>query len=128
MWKSQRNDDKYTSDRRDSQKVAEFKTICKPHLSCYPKDTVTSSELLPREDPYSKWARVNPDNPGHLADKNFLESGHHFGLNTVGNTLRNANRQVRSDPPIAQIAVGPWNQSTIDPDTNRRAFEIGSDY
>ena len=83
---------------------------------------------MPREDPYSKWAQVNPDNPGHLADKNFLESGHHFGLNTVGNTLRNANRQVRSDPPIAQIAVGPWNQSTIDPDTNRRAFEIGSDY
>lgn len=110
------------------QTISKFKTVCKPHLSCYPKDTVTAAELLPREDPYNMWSQVNPDTPGHLADKNFLESGHHFGLNTVGNSLRNANQQVRSDPPIAQISVGPWNQSTIDPDTNRRAFEIGGDY
>lgn len=110
------------------QNISKFKTLCKPHLSCYPKDTVTAAELLPREDPYNMWSQVNPDNPGHLADKNFLESDHHFGLNTVGNSLRNANQQVRSDPAIAQIAVGPWNQSTIDPDTNRRAFEIGGDY
>jgi len=103
-------------------------TDCSPHLSCYPKDTVTASELMPREDPFNTWSQVNPSNQGHLADRNFLESGHHFGINTVGTSLQNANGQLRSDPPIPQIPVGPWLQSTIDPDTNRRQFEIGGDY
>jgi hypothetical protein len=110
------------------QEIDKLKASCQPHLSCYPKDTVTAGELLPRDDPYNMWSQVNPDTPGHLADKNFLESGHHFGINTVGTSLRNANYQLRSDPPIPQIPIGPWYQSTIDPDTNRRAFEIGSDY
>lgn len=110
------------------QEIDKLKASCQPHLSCYPKDTVTAGELLPRDDPYNMWSQVNPDTPGHLADKNFLESGHHFGINTVGTSLRNANQQLRSDPPIPQIAIGPWHQSTIDPDTNRRAFELGSDY
>ena len=108
--------------------VDKMQANCQPHMSCYPKDTVTAQELLPRDDPYNMFAQVNPDTPGHLADKNFLESGHHFGINTVGSSLRNANQQLRSDPPIAQIAIGPWMQSTISPDTNRRALEIGSDY
>lgn len=111
-----------------SQAVDNIKSSCQPGLSCYPKDTVTAQELLPRDDPYNMFSQVNPDTPGHLADQNFLESGHHFGINTVGSSLRNANQQLRSDPPIPQIAIGPWNQSTISPDTNRRAFDIGSDY
>lgn len=97
-------------------------------LDCYPKDTVSPQELMPREDPYNTWSQVNPTTQGHLADRNFLESGHHFGINTQGNSLRNGNLQLRSDPPIAQIPVGPWMQSTIEPDTNRRALEIGGDY
>jgi hypothetical protein len=110
------------------QDINKLDTSCSPHVDCYPKDTVTSQELLPREDPYNTWAQVNPDNEGHLADKNFLESGHHFGLNTVGSSLRNANQQLRSDPPIAQVPVGPWQQSTISSDTNRKSLEMGGDY
>lgn len=99
-----------------------------PLMDCYPKDTVTPQDLMPREDPYNVWSQVNPTTQGHLADRNFLESGHHFGINTQGSSLRNGNTQLRSDPPIAQIPVGPWMQSTIEPDTNRRALEIGGDY
>jgi hypothetical protein len=104
------------------------KTGTQPSLDCFPKDTVTPQELMPREDPYNTWSQVNPTTNGHLADRNFLESGHHFGIDTVSNSLRNANLQLRSDPPIPQVAVGPWQQSTIAPDTNRRCFEIGCDY
>jgi hypothetical protein len=106
----------------------QIKTGKQPALDCFPKDTVTPQELMPREDPYNTWSQVNPTTQGHLADRNFLESGHHFGINTQGNSLRNANKQLRSDPPIPQVPVGPWLQSTIEPDTNRRAFEIGGDY
>ena len=90
----------------------------------YPKDTLTASELLPN-DPNSKWAKVNPSGQGELGDQNFLEAGFHMGTNTVGQTLRNPNLQLRSEPPNPQVKVSPWQQSTIEPDQNRRPLEIG---
>jgi len=92
---------------------------------CGYKDVLTSADLLPN-DANSKWAQVSPSGQGSLQDKNFLTAGHHIGINTVGQTLRNANRQLRSDPPNPQVKVSPWNQTTIESDTNRRPLEIGS--
>lgn len=91
---------------------------------CYPKDVLTSADLLPR-DANSKFAQVAPSGQGSLADKNFLTAGFHIGINTVGQSLRNANQQLRSDPPNPQVKVSPWNQTTIESDTNRRPLEIG---
>ena len=93
---------------------------------CFPKDQLTSADLMPREDAGKGWSDSNPPVPGQLSDKNFLESGHHYGLNTVGQSLKNPNLQLRSDPLIPQKSVGPWNQSTITADTNRRPFEINA--
>ena len=92
---------------------------------CYPKDVLNSADLLPR-DANSLWAQVAPNGQGALSDQNFLTAGYHIGINTVGQTLRNSNRQIRSEPPNPQNKVSPWNQTTIEPDINRRAFEIGS--
>ena len=50
---------------------------------------------------------------------------HVVGINTVGQSLRNANRQLRSEPPNPQVKVSPWLQSTIEPDSNRKPLEIG---
>ncbi len=91
---------------------------------CYPKDTLTASELLP-SDANSKWAQVNPSGQGELGDQNFLEAGFHIGTNTIGQTLRNPNLQLRSEPSNPQVKVSPWMQTTIEPDTNRRGLEIG---
>ncbi len=94
-------------------------------LDCFPKDQLVAEDLLPREDAYNVWNQSNPPVQGHLSGKNFIESGHHYGLNTVGQSLKNANLQLRSDPLIPMRNVGPWQQSTIEADTNRRPFEIG---
>ena len=91
---------------------------------CYPKDVLNSADLLPR-DANSIWAQVAPNGQGALSDQNFLTAGYHIGINTVGQTLRNANRQLRSEPPNPQVKVSPWNQTTIEPDINRRPLEIG---
>jgi hypothetical protein len=48
-----------------------------------------------------------------------------IGIDTIGNTLRNANLQVRSEPPNPQLNVGPWNNTTIAPDLMRVPLEIG---
>ena len=95
-------------------------------LDCFPKDQLTSADLLPREDAYNIWNQSNPPVQGHLSNKNYVESGHHYGMNTVGQSLKNGNRQVRSDPLIPMKTVGPWQQSTIEADTNRPPFSIPS--
>lgn len=90
---------------------------------CYPRDQLTPSELLPR-DPNSVWAQQNPMGTGSLKGKNFLSAGALIGINTVGQSLRNANYQIRSEPPNPQVPVSVFYQSTIEPDVNRRTLEI----
>lgn len=90
---------------------------------CYPRDQLTPGELLPK-DTNSVWAQQNPLGTGSLKGKNFLSAGALIGINTVGQSLRNANYQLRSEPPNPQVAVSVFNQSTIEPDTNRRSLEI----
>ena len=90
---------------------------------CYPRDQLTPSELLPK-DPNSVWAQQNPMGTGSLKGKNFLSAGALIGVNTVGQSLRNANLQLRSEPPNPQVPVSVFYNSTIEPDTNRRDLEI----
>lgn len=90
------------------------------------KDTnvANASDLLPL-DQNSQWAALNPVNGGNVAMPDLLQAGYHIGLDTIGQSLRNANYQLRSDPIIPKAEVGPWNQSTIEGDYGRVPLEIG---
>lgn len=90
---------------------------------CYPKDSLNPEDLLPN-DKATAWSKANPAGTGKLSDQNFLHAGFHVGINTVGQSLRNANLQLRSEPPNPTKKVGPWMQSTIEPDLNRLPLEI----
>ena len=90
---------------------------------CYPRDQLTPSELLPK-DMNSIWAEQNPMGPGSLKGKNFLSAGALIGVNTVGQSLRNANLQIRSEPPNPQVPVSIFLQTTIGPDVSHRSLEI----
>ena len=83
-------------------------TGAQPKMDCFPKDTITPQELMPRDDSYNTWQMASPSVNGHLADRNFLESGYHFGIDTVSNTLKNPNLQLHLDLiiPQAQVAHG----------------------
>jgi hypothetical protein len=96
--------------------------------NCFPRDRLTSDDLLPKDAANSRWAQMNPAGQGDVKDQNFLTAGYHIGINTVGQSLRNANLQLRSEPVNPQVPVSPWNISTIEPDMNRRPLEIGGDY
>jgi hypothetical protein len=91
--------------------------------NCYPKNQLAPQELLPA-DPNSKWAQVNPQSAGDIAGKNFLNAGALIGVNTVGQSLRNASWDLRSEVPNPQVQVSPWNQTTISADLSRRPLEI----
>ena len=87
-------------------------------------DVNNSSDLLPL-DHNSQWAALNPVNGGNVSMPDLLQAGYHIGLDTIGQSLRNPNYQLRSDPIITKTDVGPWNQSTIEADYGRVPLEIG---
>ena len=101
---------------------ADFGATPNPN-GCYPRDQLTPGELLPK-DGNSTWAQQNPMGTGSLKGKNFLSAGALVGVNTVGQSLRNANQQLRSEPPNPQVPVSVFFNSTIEPDSNRRDMEI----
>lgn len=93
--------------------------------SCASVSTVDPSDLLPK-DSSSEWAELNPSGEGEMGNVNLLKAGYHNGINTVhGGAMRNANLQLRSDPPIPVESVGPFLNSTIQPDKSRLTMEIG---
>ncbi len=87
--------------------------------------TCDPSELLPA-DQNNEWAKLNPTGAGDLNNVNLLKAGYHTGMDTVGSSLRNANLQVRSEPPNPTDKVSPWGNTTIEPDLMRVPLELGS--
>ena len=82
-------------------------------------------DLLPK-DMNTSWGNINPQGEGELQSINLLQAADLIGINTVGSSLRNANLQLRSEPPNPKVNTGPWLQSTIEPDLMRVPLEIGS--
>ena len=83
-------------------------------------------DLLPKDNAMdNNWSAVNQRGAGELSNINLLKAGYHAGIDTVGGTLRNANLQVRSEPPNPKTQVSPWLNSTIEPDLMRTPLELG---
>lgn len=87
------------------------------------------SDLLP-SDENSKFASLNPTAVGKtngIMAPDLLRAGPPLSnLESIGQTLRNSNQSIRSDPAIPKVDVGPWMNSTIESDPHRKDFEIGS--
>jgi len=90
------------------------------------QNVASPSDLLP-VDKNSQWSALNPNtmNQGNVMMPDLLQAGYHIGLDTIGQTLRNPNLQLRSDPVIQKTSVGPWNNSTIEADLGRVPLELG---
>ena len=93
--------------------------------SCVKQNVTNPRELLPK-DANSEFSKLNPMGSGDLESVSFLKAGTLNGIDTVGTSLRNANLQLRSEPANPRMNVGPWNNSTITADSNRRDLEIGT--
>ena len=104
-----------------------IKGIGRTPSTCYPQQTLKPEDLLPTDESKAiqEFNTAKPVGEGILQGVNLLDAGYHVGVNTVGQSLRNANRQLRSDPPNPQVAVSPWMNTTISPDLPRRPLEVG---
>jgi hypothetical protein len=106
-------------------RAVDFKSSNLPS-DCFPRDRLSAEDLLPADAANSKWAQVNPAGQGDVSNQNFLTAGWAVGINTISGSLRNANLQLRSEPPNPR---GSWpiNNSTIESDLMRRPLELGGD-
>lgn len=91
------------------------------------KAIISPDDLLPINTEANQFDVQFPQGMNDLSNKNFLTTGFDSGINTISSSRKNANLQLRSDPPIPSQQVGPWNQSTITPDVHERVFEIGKE-
>jgi len=84
------------------------------------------SDLLPAPNSGENgWDILNSVGTTAGANPNLLDAGHHTGIDTVGQSLRNANLQLRSDPAIPIKDTGPWNQTTIEKTNVQVPFNLG---
>jgi len=81
--------------------------------------TGLASSLLPREVASKEdFGQFAPEEV--LAGQNFLEPRNQIGFpETTGGALRNANQQIRAEPPNPKSPF-TWNNSTIVPDLMQR--------
>lgn len=93
--------------------------------SCIAKKQTDPKHLLPKDN-NTDFSQKNPNSPGDIGNVSLLNAGYHIGIDTVGQSNRNANLQLRSEPANPQHNVGPWNNATIGPDLTRRPLEIGN--
>lgn len=107
-------------------KAVDYQTQQFPN-DCFPRDKLTAADLLPKDAANSTWAQINVASQGGVSDQNFLNAGYHYGIDTQGSSLRNANLQIRSEPINSREIVSPWLNSTITPDLQRRPLEINGD-
>ena len=93
----------------------------------HPQQKLKPDDLLPTDESKAikEFNIAKPVGEGILQGVNMLDSTYHVGINTVGQSLRNANQQLRSEPPNPQVNVSPWMNTTIGPDLHRRPLEIG---
>jgi hypothetical protein len=78
-----------------------------------------AADFLPKEV-NSEWfntdfsqAKVNVDDTNLINTERYV-----IGVNTVGQSLKNASYDIRGTIANPKFAVSPWNNSTYEPDTN----------
>jgi hypothetical protein len=84
-----------------------------------------SVDLLPQTSPapkpgQSSWAEFAPQS---LQGQQLLEPGKYIGLDTQGSTLKNASWDLRRDPPVPRVDVGPFLNSTFEADPWRKGLD-----
>jgi hypothetical protein len=93
--------------------------------STYSESKLSASELLPKGELGASFASVNPSSMSDLKGQNYLQAGSHTNTAVAGvsQTKRNQSYDIRSEVPNPQGSVGPFLNTTIEPDVHKRSLE-----
>lgn len=112
--------------QQDQHSNSKYASVTEASKSDIPQSSVPSIdpvELLPKDE-NSEWNKLNPTSSSNIGNVNLITPSPQNFL-SANQPLRNANMQLRSDPPVPQIPVSPWNNTTIGPDESRLPLSIG---
>ena len=92
---------------------------------CASKNLFLSSHLLPKDDAIDESFSEFAPKSDEISTLNFLQADR---LTASSGSTRNANLQLRSEPPNPRNVVCAWQQTTISPEdaSMRKEFEIGA--
>lgn len=111
----------YSDDRSDDRKFTYNKKCFTKRTPEDIKDLFDINKMMPQE--IEDWFDVEPlQSTKKIKGSHMIHPKEHMGIDTVANTLRNASHDIRGDIPNPKTKVSPWNNSTIEPDTNIRGI------
>ena len=77
-----------------------------------------AKDFLPQEINDS-WFDTDFSQAKHLVDDSLINTNRYvIGINTVGQSLKNASYDIRGTVPNPKFSISPWNNSTYEPDYN----------
>lgn len=82
---------------------------------------LNSGDLLP-VDNYVNEYNVNKPTVSYYDANLTVNTIEKIGVDTQGSSKRNATQDIRGNVPCPKFVVSPWNNSTIDPDTNLKTL------
>jgi len=83
--------------------------------------SLNSGDLLPADNDVNEYNINKP--PVQYLDANLtVNSADKIGVDTIGSSKKNASQDLRGNVPCPKFVVSPWNNSTIDPDTNIKSM------
>lgn len=80
---------------------------------------IVPMDLLPNNDAAAVFAEENPAGAGNVQSVEYLSAGFNIGMDTRGGTMKNPTRDIRPEPHIPKQYVGPFYNSTYEPDLYR---------
>lgn len=81
-----------------------------------------SNNYLPNDKSVNPdWFDVVPDAIS-VKNRHLINVSKPIGINTIGSSLRNPTHDIRGDIANPKFVISPWNQSTIEMDTNLKSL------
>lgn len=118
-------DDQFCEDKSDLKDSRDFSYKKKKFTRRTPEDIQDQfdvDKMLPQEIEADWFDTVPLQSAKKVKGTQLIHPKVHMGVNTVSSSLKNASLDLRGDIPCPKMYVGPFNNSSYEPDTNIRGI------
>uniref|UniRef100_A0A6C0ABZ0 Minor capsid protein P11 C-terminal conserved region domain-containing protein n=1 Tax=viral metagenome TaxID=1070528 RepID=A0A6C0ABZ0_9ZZZZ len=119
---NEHTNDTFAPNESSNNNYASFQSsgnsTCGSNQDCEPEDLFDADKMLPQEV-NDDWYQVLPE-PVSVKNRHLINVTRPIGVNTIGNSTKNASYDIRGTIPNPRTVVSPFLNSSIEPDHNIR--------